>query len=66
MWVWRFYGCHKTAIEGDCFLPLHCFPASVSVWDMRFSSHAVHGSMLKVLLVVVDVHSDPKKPRECL
>ena len=26
---------------------LHCFLASVSMWDMRFSSHALHSSMLK-------------------
>ncbi len=43
--VWCFMGCYKTAIECDCFLGLHWFSASVSVWDRDFSPHAIHGSM---------------------
>ncbi len=47
MWVWRFYGCHKTAADGGCFLWTLHFSASVSVWDKRFPARAVHGAMLK-------------------
>jgi hypothetical protein len=47
MWVWRFAVCHKKAVECGCFLGLQRVPASVSVWDTRFSPHAVHVSMQK-------------------
>jgi hypothetical protein len=42
-----FAGCHKNATEGNCFLPKQRFSNPVSVWCMRFSPHALHGSMLK-------------------
>jgi hypothetical protein len=45
MWVQAFYGCHKTAKEGNAVLASKRFLASVSVWDKPFSSHAQHGSM---------------------
>jgi hypothetical protein len=38
----------QTANGGGCFLGLQCFPPSVLVWDMRFSPHSLHGSMLEV------------------
>jgi hypothetical protein len=46
MWVWRFYGCHKTAKGGGCFLGLQRFSAPVSVWRASFSSQEQHMSML--------------------
>lgn len=47
VWEWLFLEFHKTAKGGGCFLFLQCFSVSVWVWDMRFSAHDLHGSMLK-------------------
>ena len=49
MWVWRFLILHKTATGASSVLVLQRFLASVTVWEYRFSPHAVHGSMQKRL-----------------
>jgi hypothetical protein len=47
MWVWQFTARHKTAKDGNCFWCLQRFSAPDTVWQRRFSPHAVHGAMLK-------------------
>jgi hypothetical protein len=47
MWVWRVLIFHKTATGGGCKFGLQRFLASVGVWQKRFPSHHLHGSMLE-------------------
>jgi hypothetical protein len=41
-----FCGCHKIVCVGVSVLGSDCNSIAVAVWQMLFSSHGVHGSML--------------------
>ena len=40
--------CRKAACDSGCFLGFGCFSGSVRLCDKRFSSQAIHGSMLSL------------------